>query len=82
MQFNSIKSYLYSAKCNLKALQRYNPIRVQFITFKIHTYRSRQEQTVIMGFGGVAAGGKLQRSVLDYNSASWSQPWVVMFLDD
>ena len=38
--------------------------------------------TVIMGFWGVAAGGKLQRSVLDYNSASWSQPWVVMFLDD
>jgi len=31
--------------------------------------------------GGVAAGGKPQRSVLDYNSASWSQPWVVMFLD-
>jgi len=39
MQFNSIKSYLYSAKCHLKALQRYNPIRVQFITFKIHTDR-------------------------------------------
>ena len=37
---------------------------------------------VIMGFWGVAAGAKQQRSVLDYNSVSWSQPWFIMFLDD
>ena len=28
----------------------------------------------MIGFGGVASGGKLQRSVLDYNSASGLSP--------